>query len=147
MFFLLGWICWSSSFPFEFHLCSAGQKNFPSKLAEKNVTNKFSKCSINLQLSPEGEVNNGGYTYTETRSVEVYIHHSSPTLRGIVVLVFTKSGGQKNAASLMATISSSETFARRRAIFLSVPKTVNIQGYSKLREPIKTRENCYLLIW
>ena len=37
----------------------------------------------------------------------------------------------------MATISSSETFAKRRAIFLSVRKTVNIQGYSKLREPIK----------
>ena len=33
----------------------------------------------------------------------------------------------------MATISSSETFAKRRAIFLSVRKTVNIQGYSKLR--------------
>ena len=29
----------------------------------------------------------------------------------------------------MATISSSETFAKRRAIFLSVRKTVNIQGY------------------
>ena len=53
----------------------------------------------------------------------------------------------KNAASLMATISSSETFAKRRAIFLSVRKTVNIQGYSELRESIKTRENCYLLIW
>ena len=38
-----------------------------------------------------------------------------------------------NAALLMATISSSETFAKRRAIFLSVRKTVNIQGYSKLR--------------
>ena len=32
----------------------------------------------------------------------------------------------------MATISSSETFAKRRAIFLPVRKTVNIQGYSKL---------------
>ena len=52
----------------------------------------------------------------------------------------------KNAASLMATISS-ETFAKRCAIFLSVRKTVNIQGYSKLREPIKMRENCYPLIW
>ena len=31
--------------------------------------------------------------YTETRSIEVYIHCSSPTLRGIVVLVFTKSDG------------------------------------------------------
>ena len=54
----------------------------------------------------------------------------------------------KNAASLMATISSSETFMKRRAIFLSVRKTVNSQGYSKLREPIKTCENnCYPLIW
>ena len=53
----------------------------------------------------------------------------------------------KNAASLMATISSSEIFAKLRAIFLSVRKTVNSQGYSKLREPIKTREKCYPLIW
>ena len=41
-------------------------------------------------------------------------------------------------------ISSSETFAKGRAIFLSVHKMVNIQGYiSELREPIKTRKNCY----
>ena len=26
-------------------------------------------------------------------------------------------------------------------------KTLNRQGYSELREPIKTRENCYSLIW
>ena len=26
-------------------------------------------------------------------------------------------------------------------------KTVNSQGYSELRKPIKTRENCYSLIW
>ena len=26
-------------------------------------------------------------------------------------------------------------------------KTVNSQPYSELRQPIKTRENCYLLIW
>ena len=54
---------------------------------------------------------------------------------------------KKNAASFMATISSSETFAKRRAIFLSSRKTVNIQGYSKLWEPIKMRENRYPLIW
>ena len=47
----------------------------------------------------------------------------------------------------MATISASETFAKRRAIFLSIRKTVNIQGYSELQEPIKTIENCYPLIW
>ena len=50
------------------------------------------KIFIFKQLSPDGEVNSGGI-YTETRSVEVYIHRSSPTLRGIVVLVFTKSDG------------------------------------------------------
>ena len=79
--------------------------------------------------------------------------------RGIYPPLFTDPEGDscfsiyqirwiKNAASLiMATISSSETFAKRRAIFLSVRKTVNSQGYSELREPIKTRENCYPLIW
>ena len=47
----------------------------------------------------------------------------------------------------MATISSSETSVKRRTIFLSIRKTVNIQGYSKLWEPIKTHKNCYPLIW
>ena len=78
--------------------------------------------------------------------------------RGIYPPLFTDPEGEscfsiyqirwkKNEASLMATISSSETFAKRRVIFLPVRKTVNIQGYSKLREPIKTRENCNPLIW
>ena len=44
-----------------------------------------------IQLSPEGEVNSG--SNTETRSVEVYIQRCSPTLKGIVVLVFTESVG------------------------------------------------------
>ena len=84
--------------------------------------------------------------------------HRDAKRRGIDPPLFTDPEGDscfsiyqirwiKNAASLMATISSSETFAKRRAIFLSVRKTVNIQGYSELREPIKTRENCYSLIW
>ena len=93
----------------------------------------------NIQLSPEGEVNRGGYIPRR----EVYIHRSSPTVRGIVVLVFTKSDGLKNASSLMPTISSSESFAKRRAIFLSVRKTVNIQGYSKL---IKANQNARKLL-
>ena len=69
--------------------------------------------------------------------------------RGIYPLLFTDPEGdscfsiyqirwiKKNAPSI-----SSKTFAKRRAIFLSVRKTVNIQGYSKLQEPIKTCENC-----
>ena len=45
---------------------------------------------INIQISPEGEVNSGRYVQRR-ESVEVYSHRSSLTLRGIVVLVFTKS--------------------------------------------------------
>ena len=81
--------------------------------------------------------------YRDVKRRGIYIHHSSPTLRGIVVLVFTKSDGYKNAV----LIFSSETFAKRCAIFLSVCETVNIQGCYKLREAIKTRENCYPQIW
>ena len=40
----------------------------------------------------------------------------------------------------MATISSSETFTKQHAFFLSIRKTVNIQGYSKLWEPLKTQK-------
>ena len=40
------------------------------------------------------------------------------------------------------SLANIKTFAKRCAIFTSVRKTVNVQGYSKLREPpIKTREN------
>ena len=56
--------------------------------------------------------------YRDAKRRGIYIHRCSPTLRGIVVLVFTKSDGKKNASS----ISPSETFAKRRAIFLSVRK-------------------------
>ena len=34
-----------------------------------------------------------------------------------------------------------------RSHFESRPKTVNIQGYSELREPIRMRKNCYPLIY
>ena len=51
------------------------------------------------------------------------------------------------AASFTAKISFFETVAKREVILWSRPKTVNIQGYSKLREPTRTRENCFPLIW
>ena len=71
--------------------------------------------------------------------------------RGIYPPLFTDPEGDscfsiyqirriKNAVSLIATISSSETFAKRRAIFLSVRKTVNIQGYSKLGSQSNARK-------
>ena len=95
-----------------------------------------------LQLSPEREVKIVVDIYRDEKRRVIY-----PPL-------FTGPEGDscfsiylirwiKNASS----ISSSGTFAKRRTIFLSVRKTVNIQGYSKLWEPIKTRENCYPLIW
>ena len=40
-------------------------------------------------------------------------------------------------------ISSSENVSKRDAILASVAKQLT----AKLRQPIKTRENCYLLIW
>jgi len=49
-------------------------------------------------------------------------------------------------ASFIAQISSFENDLKRDAILAPVAKTVSSQGYSELREPIKTRENCYSLI-
>ena len=49
------------------------------------------------------------------------------------------------AASFTSKILSLETVAKRGAILN--PKTVNIQGYSELREPIRTHVNRYPLIW
>ena len=97
-----------------------------------------------IQLSPEGEVNSCGYI-TETQSriyLPLFTDPEGDSCFSIYLIRWIK-----NDASLMATISSSETFAKRRAIFLAVRKTVNNQGYSKLREPIKMRQNCYPLIW
>ena len=52
------------------------------------------------------------------------------------------------AASFNAKVSYFEIVAKREVILIeSRLKTVNIQGYSELREPIRTRENCYPLIW
>ena len=51
-----------------------------------------SAVSNQYTTTPEGEVMNSGVK-TETRPVEVYIKRCSPTIRGIVVLVFTKSVG------------------------------------------------------
>ena len=48
------------------------------------------------------------------------------------------------AASFTAVFRN---YRETRSRFESRPKTVNIQGYSELREPIRTRKNCYPLIW
>ena len=98
-----------------------------------------------IQLFPEGEVNSGGYI--PRREASRYIPPLFTDPEGDSCFSIYQIRWIKNAASLMATISSSETFAKRRAIFLSVRKTVNSQGYSESREPIKMRENCYPLIW
>ena len=76
----------------------------------------------NTQLFPEGEVNSGGYI--PRREASRYISTALHRSWGIAVLEFVKSDGLKNASS----ISSSETFAKRRAIFLSVRKTTRWSG-------------------
>ena len=69
--------------------------------------------------------------------------------QGIYLSLFTDSEGYScfsmNQIKSASSISSSETFAKQCAIFLSVHKTVNIHGYSNLQEPIKMCENCYPL--
>ena len=47
---------------------------------------------------------------------------------------------------ITAKISSLETVAKREAI-LDRPKTLTIQGYSELQEPIRTHENYIPQIW
>ena len=96
-----------------------------------------------IQLSPEGEVNSGGYTYLDASRLGIYPPLFTDPEGDSCFSIYQIRWIKKNASS----ISSSKTFAKRRAIFLSVRKTVNIQGYSELWEPIKTRENCYPLIW
>ena len=50
-------------------------------------------------------------------------------------------------ASFIAQMSSFENVLKQGAILALGRKTVNDRGYSELREPIKTRENGYSLIW
>ena len=64
-----------------------------------------------IQLSPEGEVNSGGYIYRDAKHQGIYpLLFTDPggIVPVIVVLVFTKSDGYKNAV----LISSSETFTK-----------------------------------
>ena len=58
-----------------------------------------------------------------------------------------------NFVSFLVFIGAAATFTavfrncrETRSRFESRPKTVNIQGYSELREPIRTPKNCYPLI-
>ena len=48
--------------------------------------------------------------------------------------------------SLKFRLSAGKCLETRRYLG-SGRKTVNTQGYSELREPIKIRENCYSPIW
>ena len=60
--------------------------------------------------------------------------------RGIYPPLFTDPEGD-SCFSIYQIRWIKERFFKKRAIFLSVRKTVNIQGFSELQEPIKTREN------
>ena len=138
------------------------------------------------------EVNSG--ENSETRSVEVYIQHCSPTMKGDSCFRICQIRWIKTKKVTFSQLKTSlsrnfvynlETF--RKCIFTillqiqhenhflptskhrqakvcrfrgiekkcietrrhhgTVRKTENSQGYSELREPNKTRENCYSLIW
>ena len=103
----------------------------------------FLSMNIDIQLSPEGEVNSGGYIprCEALRYISTALH-TDPEVDSCFS-IYQIRWIKKNASS----ISSPETFAKRRTVFPSIRKTVNIQGYSKLREPIKMCKNCSPLIW
>ena len=70
------------------------------------------------------------------------IHHRSDDKNNKIGLKFT----------FLVFLCTTEYFIYRsdfvfRKCLGSGRKTVKSQGYSKLREPIKRRENCYSLIW
>ena len=67
--------------------------------------------------------------------------HRQAKVRRSLVLVCT------NALFIAQISSFSPKSLETRCHFGSGCKTVNSQGYSELREPIKTRENCYSPIW
>ena len=105
------------------------------------VLRKWVIIDDSIQLSPEGEVNSGGYIQRReaSRYISIALHRSEgDSCFSIYQIRWIK----KCCFNFFFW-----TFAKRRAIFLFVRKTVNSQGYSELREPIKTRENCYPLIW
>ena len=66
-----------------------------AKVSEEEIKTEFFYPSdlVNTKTTIPLRVGEERWIYTERRSVEVYIYRSSPTLRGIVVLVFTKSDG------------------------------------------------------
>ena len=80
-------------FPLTYFFVLEGRKLENCKVLTCPFLNKVIALQCIIQASPEGEVNSGGWIYIERRSVEVYSKRCSPTLRGIVVLVFTKSVG------------------------------------------------------
>ena len=67
--------------------------------------------------------------------------------RGIYPLLFTDPEGDSCFSIYQIRWIKNAVLIPSSEIFLFVRKTVNIQGYSELPEPIKTRENCYPMIW
>ena len=68
-----------------------GVKN--DKINVLSLTGIITLDTNNVQPSPEGEVNSGGCILRGKAWRYKIIHRSSLNLRGIVVLVFTKSDG------------------------------------------------------
>ena len=74
-------------------------------------------------------------------SIKIIFHLPVGTDKFVAFLLFVCT-----TTSFIAQISSSENLETRGHLG-SGRKTVNSQGYSELREPIKTCKNCYSLIW
>ena len=68
-----------------------------AKVSEVEIEEAFFYPSdlVNAKTTIPLRVGEERWIYTETRSVEVYIHHHSPPLRGIVVYYFSCGGGME----------------------------------------------------
>ena len=72
---------------------------------------------------------------SENNFLDLPINTNKPNF--VVCMVFV------GAADSFAT----EKLSQNRMPYWFLSQTVNSQGYSELREPIKMHENCYSLIW
>ena len=129
----------------NFHVSLSHQRSVTVSVETRNLF-KWKWCLTNTEII---------YNYPRKGRWIVVDIYQDVKRRGIYQLLFTDPEGdscfsiyqirwiKKNSSS----ISSSETFEKWCTTFLSVRKTVNIQGYSELQEPIKARKNCYPLIW
>ena len=104
----------------------------------------------NIQLSTEGEVNSGGYI--ARREASRYISTALTDPEGDNCFSIYQIRWIKKCCFINGTISSSETFAKRRAIFTGANQNVrkllstdlvNTNGpYSNIRSTVTDKRKC-----